>query len=479
MKKSTKTNIIAVCTLSVISLLSINVSALDYQKTINVGFNVQDTLTVSLSSPNLIIDNLMPGTASDSNIITVNVLSNNPYGYTLNSTVGSTTYANRNLTHSSSASATPFSSINYGTTVADLSSFSPNQWGYSFSTDNGTTWINSNKTDGTTNDTGYSGLPFYTDTENITTLKESDTTSAAAGDNIQFKIAAKADATQLSGEYNNIINFVLTGAPAPPSKVYMQDLDSTSIAALLPNVGDTATVYDNRDEEEYTIAKLADGKYWMTENLNLAGGTALDSTNTDMNAGANMSTSNGFQAGNKLPASSTAGFSSNTMAYVYNSGNNTTTCNSNTPCNSYYSWTAATLGSGLNITTDNTDADSSICPKGWRLPKSRTTSATNWQTVSDFYALAHQYGLDSTTSTSESDNGFYTQAGPGTTPNFLLAGRYYNGQFYRGGSYGDYWSATSSSSTLARGLSFLSSIVYSAGISYRYHGFSVRCVFGE
>ena len=103
MKKSTKTNIIAVCTLSVISLLSINVSALDYQKTINVGFNVQDTLTVSLSSPNLIIDDLMPGTASDSNIITVNVLSNNPYGYTLTSNVGNdTTYNTDKLIHASS-----------------------------------------------------------------------------------------------------------------------------------------------------------------------------------------------------------------------------------------------------------------------------------------------------------------------------------------------------------------------------------------
>ena len=470
MKKSIKTNIIAVCTLSVISLLSINVSALDYQKTINVGFNIQDTLTVSLSSPNLIIDDLMPGTASDSNIITVNVLSNNPYGYTLTSNVGNNTaFDTDELRHSTSATATPFSTITAGTTVSDLSGFTNYQWGYSYSLDGGTTWINDS------GNTGYSGLPLYSAGE--ATLNEKTTTPAAAGDNIQFKIADKASDTQLAGEYQNIINFILTGAPEPVKT--MQTVTTSDLATLMPNVGDTTTLPDARDDQEYTIAKLADNKYWMVSNLNLAGGTALDSTNTDMNAGANMSTSNGFQAGNKLPASSTSGFSSNTMAYVYNSGNNTATCNSTTPCSSYYSWTAATLGSGLNITADNTDADSSICPRGWRLPKSRTTSATNWQTVSDFYALAHQYGLDSTTSTSENDNGFYTQAGPGTIPNFLLAGNYYNGQFYNGGSRGYYWSATSNSSTHARYLRFYSSYVGSADNYDRLSGLSVRCVFGE
>ena len=366
MKKSIKTNIIAICTLSVISLLSINVSALDYQKTINVGFNLQDTLTVSLSSPNLIIDDLMPGTASDSNIITVNVLSNNPYGYTLNSTVGSTTYANRNLTHSSSASATPFSSINYGTTVADLSSFSPNQWGYSFSTDNGTTWINSNKTDGTTNDTGYSGLPLYTDTENITTLKESSTTSAAAGDNIQFKIAAKADATQLSGEYNNIINFILTGNPKP--KTYMQDLTLSQCAVNVgegdnpAGIGDNVTVYDGRDESDYTV-RYINGQCWMTQNLRITGTIPAEGSNF---------TGNDFDVSQYSLDStdaSYAGHCDSTNGYNYacakDSGNTTTGV--------WYNYYAASAGT---IATDNNTAPTAedICPFGWHLPTGPNTT---------------------------------------------------------------------------------------------------------
>ncbi len=224
---------------------------------------------------------------------------------------------------------------------------------------------------------------------------------------------------------------------------------------------------DTRDGKTYTVQRLADGKCWMTSNLNLAGGTALTADDTNMASDYTMPTANGFQSGNKLPASSTSGFSSETMANVYNTTGS---------YGGYYTWTAATLGSGLSITADNTDALYSICPKGWRLPISRTTSATNWQTTSDFYALAHQYGLDSTTSTNENDNGFYTQAGPGTTPNFLPAGFYYSGSSDRVGSIGYYWSATSYSSTSARYLFFSSSGVDSAGNYGRNRGLSVRCV---
>ncbi|MBR3056263.1 hypothetical protein IKG64_03140, partial [Candidatus Saccharibacteria bacterium] len=220
---------------------------------------------------------------------------------------------------------------------------------------------------------------------------------------------------------------------------------------------------------------------WMTTNLNLAGGTAISADDTDVDASyvSSFTTSNNLtKSGNTivLPASSQSGFSSDNYSYVYNS--TSTDCSSSTGCYGYYSWDAATLGSGRSISTDNTDAPYSICPKGWKLPTAYTTSATNWQTTSDFYVLAHQYGLDSTTSTTENDNGFYTLAGPGTTPNFQLAGWYSNlGPFSGGGSYGYYWSTTSySSASGARYLFFFSSGVYSSGNTSRYYGYSIRCV---
>ena len=255
---------------------------------------------------------------------------------------------------------------------------------------------------------------------------------------------------------------------------------STTCAEM--SINDTLELKDSRDNQTYKVAKLKDGKCWMVENLNLAGNTALSADNTDVTSAyiSSFSTSNNLtKTGNTivLPTSSTSGFSSNNYSYVYNSGNKTNNC-ADPGCYSYYSWDAATLGSGRTISTDDTDAPYSICPKGWKLPTSRTASTTNWQTTSDFYQLAHQYGLDSTTSTSESDNGFYTQAGPGTTPNFLLAGLCNNGSFYGGGSFGIYWSSTSYSyMDVARNLYFDSSSVDSANYDDRYVGFSVRCLF--
>lgn len=317
------------------------------------------------------------------------------------------------------------------------------------------------------------------------------------GSTIKTTYQAYASYTQPAGTYTGAVKYTMVHPGTMPTPIkliddleYMQDfatLTNTEKTSVLNSMEaeTTYTLKDKRDEQEYTMAKLKDGKVWMTKNLNLAGGTALSADNTDVDASyvESFTTSNNLtKTGNTivLPESSTSGFDTNNYSYVYNSGNITTNqadCTDTQPCNSYYSWDAATLGSGRGISTDNTDAQYSICPKGWKLPTSRTTAATNWQTESDFYVLAHQYGLDSTTSTSESDNGFYTQAGPGTAPNFLLAGYYDNGSFNSGGSGGGYWPSTSGSTgSNARNLYFYSSDVYSASDGNRRYGFSVRCL---
>ena len=253
------------------------------------------------------------------------------------------------------------------------------------------------------------------------------------------------------------------------------------------SIGDTLKLKDSRDNTEYEIGKLKDGKCWMIENLNLAGGTALSAENTDVDATYinSFTTSNNLtKDGNtiKLPASDTAGFDQNNYSFVYNSGN-TTDCGAsgqNTPCYSYYSWDATTLGSGRTIAAENTDAEQSICPKGWRLPTSGADSNNGWKR-GNFYALAKAYGANLESDyydySSATGANFYNNAGPGTTPNFLLAGYYYDGSFGSGGRYGNYWSSTSYSSTnLTRYLYFDSSSVYSAGYYFRYGGFSVRCI---
>ena len=273
-------------------------------------------------------------------------------------------------------------------------------------------------------------------------------------------------------------------------------VDIQNLADDMCVTSEPTLVKDTRDGKTYTVQRLADGKCWMTSDLNLAGGTALYSDDSNVPAtGYTKASGNAYYT---LPASETISsgtslnnrtdetkpFSSDTVDYVFNSSNNTTDCTSSKPCNSYYSWLAATAGgkdaSGSAVTGNGYDTAYSICPKGWRLPTSTTRNddaQTNnrWKT-GDWYALATAYGANLESQYYQNSATFYNNAGPGTTPNFLLAGRYNSGSFGDGGSYGFYWSATSRSSASGYSLIFRSGYVSPANDDYRRYGFSVRCV---
>ena len=266
----------------------------------------------------------------------------------------------------------------------------------------------------------------------------------------------------------------------------MQNINKTDLATLMPNTHDSTTLRDSRDNQDYTVAKLADGKYWMTKNLNIAGETILSSADTDVSADyiSNFSTSNNLtKSGNTLvlPASSTTGFDTDNYSYVYNSGN-TTNCGASgqdTPCFSYYSWDAATLGSGRDITTQNTDAPYSVCPENWRLPTTGSTSDSGWKR-GDFYALATAYGVNLENYWYNSSSTFYNNIGPSTIPNYILSGYINVGSFSAVGTYGYYWSATSSNSTtFARTLSFSSGYLSTSDYYSRSFGFFIRCLFRD
>ena len=175
-------------------------------------------------------------------------------------------------------------------------------------------------------------------------------------------------------------------------------------------------------------------------------------------------------------------FSHDNYAYVFNSGvkENCGVSGQNLPCYSYYTWDAATVGSGRSLNTENTDAAYSICPKGWKLPTTGNTANNGWQRGS-FYALASIYGssLENSSEDSSAATGanFYDNAGPGATGNFMVPGFYMNGAFNSGGQYGLYWSATSYASTSrARSMAISSSFINVANYASRRSGFSVRCV---
>ena len=203
MKRHTKT-LIPILTLIAVCFIGLEpASALTYQDELDVSFTFNSSIAMSLSSGNLIVSSLSPGTYADSNIVTITTSSNNSTGYTLTATAGDgSTYTNTNLINN----ANNFTSLGTSDSISSMSSADVSQngrWGYSFSTDSGSTWINA------TNGTGYSGLPYYT--ASGAQIVNSNTNGTS---NIQFKIGAKANAAQSAGTYKNVINFVATANPA-------------------------------------------------------------------------------------------------------------------------------------------------------------------------------------------------------------------------------------------------------------------------
>ena len=318
---------------------------------------------------------------------------------------------------------------------------------------------------------GYKFLGWCT----VVPTSSNGTDTCTGGTQYQPSAALTIDQT---GTGNNFHLYAMWQEKTIANSTTMQEVYSCPDTIPLETV---YTLTDPRDNQTYKVARLKDGKCWMVENLNLAGGTALSADDTDVTSAyiSSFSTSNNLtKTGSTivLPASSTSGFDTVNYSYIYNTNNKTSNCDS-PGCYSYYSWDAATLGSGRTIDTENTDAPYSICPKGWRLPTSGNSSNNEWKR-GDFYKLATAYGANLESNSYEDSSTFYDNAGPGTAPGFLLAGHYRNGSFYSGGSLGLYWSSTSGSSTsYAHNLYFSSSLVHSADNRNRRYGFSVRCLF--
>ena len=136
----------------------------------------------------------------------------------------------------------------------------------------------------------------------------------------------------------------------------------------------------------------------------------------------------------------------------------------------YYSWPAATAGSGNNVSSSG-DATDSICPANWRLPLS---SSTYNETPGSFYYLLNQYGLTSS-STSGNNN-------INTSPLYFVRSGYVDPNrslLNIAGDYGFYWSGRTLSPYSACYLNINPSSVYPSGSGNpRYYGYSVRCVVG-
>ena len=398
-------------------------SATTYQDGTDIKFTFRPTLSVALSSEGITISDLTPGQSGASSPVDVTVNTNNIYGYTMNATVGSSTKNYRELKHANGTDQ--FASVAVGSGLAAMPTDGGSVWGFASSTDGGQTWSK------------YTGLPKYDDVNGALELNHAS--AAAGGDVTKVRIGAYAVEGQAAGDYTNVINFAVVTNVVPVT--YMQQMTYASCPT------DGVVAYDARDEKAYHVRKITTGGdtlCWMTDNLDLAGGTALYSDGSNVPEGYLATSGDAYYT---LPGSSMSGFSDAAAANVYNSDSKN--CGDGSPCYSYYSYAAATAGTNPSAGV----ATSDICPKGWRLPtNAELTALDNTYTTGATLTAAPFYGVYA---------GYYLD--------------YLDSSFHYGGSYGVYWSSTAYDASLAYHLTFTSSSANMYNYSKR-HGFSVRCV---
>lgn len=272
-------------------------------------------------------------------------------------------------------------------------------------------------------------------------------------------------------------------------------------------IGEVIALQDARDDNAYTVAKLADGKCWMTENLR------LDSENS---VGAKASLAQGYNSSfTGLADPETENFADSSVANSlystngtteniitgdlhssrfprYNNSNTLSSANKPTDGNAniygygnYYTWSAAIADTSLYSSSNTSINVTSICPDGWRVPRGGDKSI---ESSNDFWRLIVD-GIEEgvqPTNYSSSTRPYYSGSVEATPvsealrrfPNNLLqSGYYYNTSALNRDTMGNYWTTTTSVSNGAYLLNIESTRV-DPGTTYsnRYRGYSIRCL---
>ena len=388
--------------------------------------NAKISPVISISAPDEVRVSLEPTQLGkfESQEVKVNIFTNAISGYEL---YFSSYDEDTNLKHVNNAiTRTIPSSFSGELTPATMAN---NTWGYSL------------------NNTSFKAVPKHSIQAKLKDLK----TYPSGADLVQsVYLGVKANSEIPSGVYTKRLVFTALAHENPNnffSIFRMQDMTSalcdtatTPVRTATtfdtdgshhgdPNYVPTVTLTDTRDNNTYTVSKLADGKCWMTQNLRIAGKTITP-------ADSNVTTSY------TIPASSPSGFIAHdtSNAYVDSDGG-------------LYNWYTATAGTGTqSMSSGNTT--NSICPKGWRLPTGGSSG--------EFQTLYNNYNSLSALRSSP--------------VHLTLSGDVGNSTPYGRGSYGRYWSSTAHSSGNAYLIYLAASNVYPAYNIGTYFGFSVRCV---
>ena len=373
---------------------------------------------------------------------------------------------------------------------------------------------------------GYGFIGWSTDAEAWNKLTDNDTTNdvriwgpnevfvapAFDGNTIRTLYAIWVPAETSSGNPVYLQNW--TGCSALTATVY----DSTTNTLIVAKNSITVLT-DQRDNEVYAVAKLADGNCWMIENLRLADShnesgnvtsTVLSTANTNIIPSNNtLPITNVYNAddslaikSNSLSPSSSANYNASSAPYGWCSNQNAA-CNNQSRLNTtnveanitpsqvqrvgtvdahdnfnttiysygnYYNWYSATAGYGtFGKSSGNTEGD--LCPAGWKLPSGNTgTNSGGGNTSGGFYYLAGR--MNARANNQDSTKMFRTFPN-----NFVYSGVWSGNSAVTRGQSGNYWSSTAYTDIFTYYLTFkYLDIKSGTGTSNKYSGHTVRCV---
>ena len=275
------------------------------------------------------------------------------------------------------------------------------------------------------------------------------------------------------------------------------------------NLSSVSAFTDSRDNNTYAIAKLADGKCWMIENLRLDNSATLTfaNTNNPLNDGTNVTLKHNYTdttTSNTLSPTSNVAYNADTAPDGWCTTNsaacddqsrirtdntaNRATDNPNTNSGSmysygnYYNWYSATAGNGTySFSTNNNSVAGDLCPAGWHLPiggsSANATNSDFWQLGLGIMGAAPSNNSQYTSSETNSAGKTATAAFRSYPNNFVYSGLVNGGSVRVRGSDGYFWSSTAYSSNYAYYLYLNSSYVYPGTINIsKYLGRAVRCV---
>ena len=394
---------------------------------------------------------------------------------------------------------------------------------------------------------GFAG--WSTDPDAWTHFTDNDNTN----DPVIYGPMETIDAPAYPTNGTNIITMYAVWVPAEKdgsnNPVYLQDWNSCS--SLTSTTFDNATgkitasknsiiaLTDKRDDEVYTIAKLADNNCWMVENLRLehegtVGNNKNDSTVTNQSLSqgyggtpgtygsfvglanpesanfSNSTTSLSFADGGIYKSSTnppvdTYNPSTSTLEDIgtsdypgrrfsrYNNSNNSSALSSPTftenyanaasPSTSgtyktstissygnYYTWAAAMANTNHYEGASTSEAaGTSICPSGWHLPSSGTTTK-------EYGTLSQRYGGTGNSQSGTGTGDIMSNRFRSFPNNFLHSGFFGDSSANGRGSNGSYWSRSAHSIGNSYYLDLYSTTL---GLSNNYSkslGFSVRCL---